>query len=415
MFKIDLLPTKKFKSTLITVRLIAPFKKESLNYRAILPQVLASSTKKYRSKAGMTRRLDYLYGTQMSVFTSKLGFESIIHFQVQFPSDRFLPNQESLSEEIIQLIKQIIFHPLTYKNVFSKNAIQDEVRLVKESLEAEYNDKGDYAFQQFKKIMFENELYALRSKGDYETLDLVTPESLWTAYQHMLYNDSFHVSVAGDFDESKIRKLLKDAFDYQWEESTHQWVDTETKLITQVKFFPEYNDIKQAKLFLGYRTNIRIDSKEYLAMTVFNTLLGDSDQAKLFRTIREEQHLCYYVSSSYDSNKGALFISMGVEPGNEDLASNLAKNILESLKKGDFTEDDLAFAKSFQIKRVRQRDDSILSLSAMDFYFRNLYGISYDTNLLVQSIDSISKEDIITCANSLQLDTYYYLTRRDEE
>ncbi|PKL01548.1 MAG: hypothetical protein CVV56_00775 [Tenericutes bacterium HGW-Tenericutes-1] len=414
MFKIDLLPTKKFKSTLITVRLIAPFNQESLNYRAILPQVLASSTKKYRSKAGMTRRLDYLYGTQMSVFTSKLGFESIIHFQVQFPSDRFLPNQESLSEEVIELIKQIIFHPLTKNGVFSKNVVNDEIRLVKEALEAEYNDKGDYAFQQFKKIMFENELYALRSKGDYETLDLVTPETLWNAYLAMLKNDSFHISVVGDFNELKIKKLLLKTFDFQWKERPHQWVDTETKLISQVARVPELNDVKQAKLFLGFRSEIRIDSKDYLAMSVFNTLFGDSDQAKLFRTIREEQHLCYYVSSSYDSNKGVVFISMGVEPGNEDLASRLAIETLEKIKSGEFSEEDLAFAKSFQIKRIRQRDDSILTLSAMDFYFRNLYGVSYDTLQLVQSIDSLSKEDIMKCANSLILDTYYYLTRRND-
>lgn len=413
MISIDLLPTHKFKSTLVTVRLIAPFDKNTVNERAILPQVLASSTKKYRSKAGMTRRLDYLYGTQMSVFTSKLGFESIIHFQVQFPSDRFLPNHESLSVEVIDLIKQIIFHPMTRNGVFSKSVVQDEIRLVKEALEAEYNDKGDYAFQQFKKIMFENELYSLRSKGDYETIDHVTPESLWNAYQLMLKNDSFHVSVAGDFDETQIETQIFKSFDYHWNELPHAWVDTETKLFSDVTQFRELNDVKQAKLFLGFRSDIRINSENYLAMSVFNTMFGDSDQSKLFRIIREEQHLCYYVSSSYDSNKGVIFVSMGVEPGNEELASQLALKTLETIKQGDFSDEDFEFAKTFLIKRIRQRDDSILSLSSMDFYYRQLYGVTYHTESIVHSIAQLNKNDLIACANLLKLDTFYALTRRN--
>ena len=100
MMKIDFLPTKKFKNTLITLRLIAPYEADTINYRSILPQVLASSTDKYRNKSALSRHLDGLYGTQMSVFTAKVGLESAIHFQLLFPSDRFLPNQESVSEKI---------------------------------------------------------------------------------------------------------------------------------------------------------------------------------------------------------------------------------------------------------------------------------------------------------------------------
>ena len=413
MITIDLLPTKKFKTTLITLRLIAPYDVETINYRAILPQILASSTKKYRNKSALSRHLDDLYGTQMSVFTAKIGLESAIHFQLLFPSDRFLPNQESLSEKIVELLNQIIFYPRTLHGVFPVRGVKDEIRLLKEAIEAEYNDKTDYAFQQFRKTMFAHERYSYRSKGIYERLDEVTPNSLWTYYQDVIKNDTIHLSVCGDFNETTLKNSLNKIANLGDRNNPHQWIDNETKSISQVTYVQENNDIKQAKLFLGYRTDIRFDSNKYLAMMVFNILLGDSDQAKLFRIIREEHHLCYSVGSSYDSNKGVIIVSVGIEPVNEEKAKNLTVQVVEALIKGKFTEDELAFAKAFQIKLIHQRDDSILSLSASDFYYRKVYGLTYDTVKLVESIEAITKEDIIECANTLILDTIYVLTKKD--
>lgn len=415
MMKIDFLPTKKFKNTLITLRLIAPYEADTINYRSILPQVLASSTDKYRNKSALSRHLDGLYGTQMSVFTAKVGLESAIHFQLLFPSDRFLPNQESVSEKVVDLLKQILFYPKTNQGIFTKRAVEEEIRLLKEAIEAEYNDKSEYAFQQFKKIMFENERYSFRSKGIYERLNEITPESLWQYYLNVLKNDTLHLSVVGDFNQTHLERLLSQTFNGVFKENPHHWIDDETKIISQVRRIQEFNDLKQAKLFIGYRTNVRFDSEKYLSMMVLNILLGDSDQAKLFRIIREEHHLCYSIGSTYDSNKGIIIVSMGIEPENENKAVDLAVEVIQSLKKGIISDDELAFAKAFQIKRIRQRDDSILSLSASDFYYRKVYGTTYDTHKLVEMIDSVSKEDIIACAESLILDTIYVLTKKDNQ
>lgn len=413
MITIDYLPTSKFKTTLITLRLIAPFSIETINYRAILPQVLASSTKKHKNKSALSRHLDYLYGTQMSVFTTKIGFESAIHFQLQFPSDRFLPNHESLSKKIITLLYQIVFEPNQINGIFPKKIVNDEVHLLKEAFEAEYNDKNDYAFQQFRKVMFEGEQYSYRSKGIYERLDEITPASLWDYYQLMLKTDSIELSVVGDFNQIDINHYIEEVFSNGFRLNVHRWIDDESKPIVSVKKIREFNDIKQAKIFMGYRTNIRFDTKDYLAMMVLNVLLGDSDQAKLFRIIREENHLCYSVGSTYDSNKGVIIVSMGIEPENEVKAIDLAICVIETIKKGEFSDDELNFAKIFQVKRIRQRDDSILSLSASDFYYRNVYGKTYDTSDLVQDIEKISKEDIIRCAETLILDTIYVLTKKE--
>jgi len=412
MIKIDLFPTKKFKTTLITVRMIAPFEKTTINDRALIPGILVASTKRYKSKAGISRRLDGLYGTILNVFTSKIGIQSVIHFSVQFPSDRFLPEHESLSLEAVELLKEIIFNPLTKSGYFPKSVVSDEIRLLKENIESEYNDKNEYAFQQFKKAMFKDELYALRTRGDYDTLDQSTPKSLWEGYQEMIKNDEIHISVVGDFDSVAITKELNLNFDIGRHDMPHQWIDTEGRIASEPRVIEEFNHIKQAKIMIGFRTSIRFGTDDYMAMVVFNTLFGDSDQARLFRVIREEHHLCYYVSSSFDSNKGVLFITLGVEPGQESKATDLALKVLDDMKAGLWSDEDLEFAKSFQNKRIRQRDDSIVSLSSTDFYFRQVYGEPYDTAEQLRNLSSVERTDIIRSSQSLRLDTVYTLTKK---
>ena len=413
MIKIDFYPTNKFKTTLLCIRLIAPFSVETINDRALIPQILASGTKKYRSKAGLSRRLDFLYGTSFSVFTAKIGFQSVIHFQIQFPSEVFLPEQESISFEVIDLLKEIIFNPMIKNGHFAKTVVDEEVRLLIENFESEYNDKNEFAFQQFKKAMFQGELYSHRSKGDLATLNQVSPQSLWNSYQSMIHEDEIHVSVVGMFDQKAIESHLSLAFPFGNQLQVEQWIDTQTKTIASPIRITEQNSVKQAKIFLGFRTHYRYDDIEHPSMVVFNTLFGESDQSKLFRIIREEQHLCYYVSSSYDSNKGFLFVSMGVEPGKELQAIDHVTDVLKRIQNGEISEDELNFAKVSQNRRIRQKDDSIVSLSASDFYYRQVHHLPYDTLTILEQLEAVSKEKVVQAAKSLVLDTLYTLTKKD--
>ena len=415
MINIDLLPTTKFKTTLITLRMIAPFEKKSINSRAIIPQILAAGTKHYKSKAGMSRRLDSLFGSQLNVYTLKIGLASVIHFSIQFPSERFLPQGVNLSKDIIKLFKEIIFEPMTIKGIFAKNLINDEIRLIRENFEAEYNDKTDYAFQQFKKAMFRNELYGLRTKGDYDLLHEITSEKLWNDYLMMLKNDTIQVSVVGDFDSVKIVQLLQEELNFSNVYHNYQWVDNESKLIEKTTKITEMNSVKQAKLMIGLRTDIRFNHPKYMSMVIFNTLLGDSDQSRLFQIIREKQHLCYYVSSTYDANKGVIFISMGIEPSQEEKAINLAVDILDNLKNIKVDDEEINLAKQFQNKRIRQRDDSLASLSGTDFYYRHVFQKPYSIEYVIESLSLVTASDLLSCANSLTLDTIYTLTGKEAQ
>src|SRR5690625_7611044 len=56
----------------------------------------------------------------------------------------------------------------------------------------------------------------------------------------------------------------------------------------------EKQDIQQAKLHLGYRTNSTYQDDDYHALQVFNGVFGGFPSSKLFINVREKNSLAYY-------------------------------------------------------------------------------------------------------------------------
>ncbi len=404
---------KKFKSSILTLRVIAPIEKETLNERAIIGPVLAASTKKYHSKSGLSRRLNWLYGTQFSVYTMKIGFQSVISFQFVYPNSAFLPNQESLLEPVVALLHEIIYRPLILDGHFPNTVVNDEVRLLKESLESEYNDKNEYAFQQFRQTMFDGETYSLRTKGDLSTLDRLSSHSLMEYYQEFLKQPML-ISLVGDGEEAMIKHIISKYFTLKPLNDRYLWIDTEASLHACPIVKREENHITQSKLFIGYRTQVTFDQPLYLAMQLFNMMLGDSDQSLLFKTVRERDHLCYSIGSTYDSNKGMILISMGVDSTNEQKAIDAVKSVIADMQAGLFEDSWLSIAKSLQTRRIQQRNDSLVSLAHADFYYQIIHDAPFDMDTWIQKNSQITHSDIVYCANQLILDTTYTLAPKEE-
>ena len=69
---------------------------------------------------------------------------------------------------------------------FTSELLEQEKRLLINELEGVYNNKNQYASQQFVKTMFKNELLSIKTTGEIEDIKNVTIDSLKKAYQEIL-------------------------------------------------------------------------------------------------------------------------------------------------------------------------------------------------------------------------------------
>lgn len=411
---LQVIQTNKFKTFSISLRFSSAFLPEDINARAILPDVLLGGTKKSPSREQLQLRMDALYGLSISCGTDKIGRQSVIWFEVKSVNESYLPEKTSTIAEALDLLHEIIFEPKMISNHFRKKTVEEEKRMLKEDFEAEYADKNDYSYFRFMSLMYANELAKYRSKGIYETLDTLSEEMVTDAYQSMLKNDSVTFTATGDFSFEAIRDQIFSRFHFDSPKTSESWVDSETKIITEPVVHHEYTEINQARMNIGYRLNVRFGDPDYYAAALLNAIFGEFDHSKLFQVVREKHTLCYYINSSFDSNKGVINVFAGIDPRNEEQALSLIDSVCKSIQNGEITEEELFLAKESLSKRVRQNADSPERLASLFFLYEQNLHRPYDPIASLQAIQSTRIEDITRISRSMVLDTTYLLTKKAE-
>ena len=75
---IDILPTEKFKTTMITFKFMAPLDYETITARSLLSKVLVRATKKWPTDKSFNKQLSELYGAYINSFVSKFKDKHVI-------------------------------------------------------------------------------------------------------------------------------------------------------------------------------------------------------------------------------------------------------------------------------------------------------------------------------------------------
>ncbi|MGD9909306.1 MAG: M16 family metallopeptidase [Candidatus Izemoplasmatales bacterium] len=404
--KVTFIPLNKFKTVQISLKMIAPFKAETINKRSLLPGVLLAGSKDYPNKKRLSVALEELYGMEINGSTRRIGSQSIISFDMSICADEYIPEETSLFDEGIKLLSSVLLHPLTRNNKFLKSIVEEEKRLIVDDLIAIYHDKQEYSFELFKNQMFPEELYRFNPKGDLSTLDSVTSVQLSEYYHQVLNEDHIELYIIGQIDPASVMVTLEKYLPLSSHQVSGSFVDDEL-VEPQNKYVVEKGDITQTKLSIGFRTTVHSKHPLHYAMSLFNIIFGESDQSILFQTIREKHHLSYYVSSMYVSSKSVLFVFAGIKQHEESEVVELVKTALEDVKQGNILEEQLDLAKKIYLSRMKKSLDSESQLIARHFVSYQLFGVSDRNDEIKNQIENMKLEDIIMAAKTVTLDTIH--------
>ena len=110
------LKTDRFKAGMLSVSVVLPIDRKKTPLTSLLLSVLRRGTEKYPSLALLNQRLDYLFGTGLSIRNFYRGDCQIIGFSADLLDASYLPAGEDLTEGVVDLIEQILFHPLLDEN-----------------------------------------------------------------------------------------------------------------------------------------------------------------------------------------------------------------------------------------------------------------------------------------------------------
>lgn len=396
--------TDKYKTIAIGVMMFTPFKKEYLAEKTLLSSMMIKVNSEFPNEQEFNIHCQELYDMGISMRSGRVGRMGVVSLSLTVVNPLYLKEKVDLLEETVNLMKTILLKPH-----FTSELLEQEKRLLINELEGVYNNKNQYASQQFIKTMFKNELLSIKTTGEIEDIKNVTIDSLKKAYQEILtYPRVFY--VIGGVEKTKVEKLFSDftSYNVNSEINSDYFIDKETKEITEVTKVIEVQNINQSILYMGYRTNIRIDDSLYTAAILFTGMLGQFFHSSLFQVIREEHSLAYYVGSDYNPRKGNLAVIAGIDAKSYDEVIKLVNEIIDNYQKGNFEDEILELTKKAYINQLKKQEDFPGS------FINNIYTELANAKVLsldekIKAINNITKEDIITVSKALTLDTIYFL------
>ena len=396
--------TDKYKTIAIGVMMFTPFKKEYLAEKTLLSSMMIKVNSEFPNEQEFNIHCQELYDMGISMRSGRVGRMGVVSLSLTVVNPLYLKEKVDLLEETVNLMKTILLKPH-----FTSELLEQEKRLLINELEGVYNNKNQYASQQFVKTMFKNELLSIKTTGEIEDIKNVTIDSLNKAYQEILtYPRVFY--VIGGVEKTKVEKLFSDftSYNVNSEINSDYFIDKETKEITEVTKVIEVQNINQSILYMVYRTNIRIDDPLYTAAILFTGMLGQFFHSSLFQVIREEHSLAYYVGSDYNPRKGNLAVIAGIDAKSYDEVIKLVNEIIDNYQKGNFEDEILELTKKAYINQLKKQEDFPGS------FINNIYTELANAKVLsldekIKAINNITKEDIITVSKALTLDTIYFL------
>ncbi|WP_462409296.1 EF-P 5-aminopentanol modification-associated protein YfmF [Neobacillus sp. Marseille-QA0830] len=407
-YKLHVIETDKYKTNTIVWRMKAPLDKENVTKRALLPHVLQSSSANYPTTTALRSFLDDLYGATLYVDLAKKGEYHVISFLIEIANEKFLTDSSPLLRKGFELLAEILTNPYKTGNGFDPETIEKEKRTLKQRIQSVYDDKMRYSNARLIEEMCKGEPYALQVNGEAEDVDAISPENLFEYYQQAFSEDEMDLYVVGDVKEEEVKTFASSLFTFE-NRSPKQAKVPEINQKEKVHEVKEAQDVKQGKLNIGYRTNIKYGDSDYFALQVFNGIFGGFSHSKLFINVREKASLAYYAASRLESHKGLMMVMSGIDNKNYDQAVKIINEQMEAMKKGDFTDEELSQTKAVIRNQILETIDTARGL--LELLYHNVIAQT-DINLdaWLNGMEKAAKEEIVSVAEKISLDTIYFLS-----
>ena len=403
--------TNKFKTNLFAIFLTTKLDRQTVTKNALLTAVLRRGSKNFPTQDLISKNLEKMYGASFDCGVEKTGDNHILKFYLESINDKFLPTEENLSKECLQILLDIIFNPYIENGQFKEEYVNGEKENLKQIIQAKIDNKAKYASDRCVEEMYKDEPYGLYKFGYIEDLESITSKSLYEYYVQLIENVKIDIFVSGELYDKIIEELKQNETIKSIKSRNANYnINKENEIknkIEEPKIVNESMQVTQGKLILGL--DILLNKKENkFATSLYNVILGGSANSKMFQNVREKASLAYSAGSVYLRQKDNIFIKCGIDIPNYEKAIKIIKEQLEQMKNGEFTEEDIENAKlliSSSVSSIPETQDSEIT-----YYFsQELSDEFVSIEEYIDRINNVNKEQIIEIANNIQINTIYFL------
>ena len=411
------LRSDKFKTACMSLTLLTQLRRESAAMNALIPYVLRRGTTRYGDMEALSRRMDELYGTAIEPVVRRVGEIQCIGFYGSFPEEAYLPGGETLLPSAVGLMADMLLDPKTRGGLLLPQYVDSEKEKLLERIRSRINDKRSYSLARCIEEMCCFEDFAVSRLGGEEEAENINYKKLTRHYRALLQTCPVELFYCGKAGMKQVAAAFREALSSMPRGEIDYDLGTDIRMNAveaQPRYVEERMDVSQGKLVMGFRLGECMEEPDIPALYVFNAVYGSGATSKLFMNVREKLSLCYYASSAVYLHKGIMLVSSGIEFDKLDAARDEILAQLDSVRRGEITDDELRSAKKSVASDLRAVQDSIGELEG--FYLSQaLDGLDYGPAELAALAEDVTKEDVQAIAESIECDLIYFLKGSGEE
>lgn len=410
--------THKFKTCMLAVDLLTPISEAAASENALIPAVLRRGTERYPDMESLSAALDGLYGGSIEPVVRRKGSIQCIGFTASFLDDAYAPGQTQILEPAAALLGEMLLRPAMENGGFRTDYVESERANLIDRIRAQINEKRSYSILRLNQEVCGGTSCGIDRLGSERSAAAVTPVKLWERYQKLLGTAQVSLYYCGSAPLERVENALRCALD-ALAGGARSPVSLEPLGPNAPKDAPrvvtEALDVTQGKLALGFRNGGNtLCSKDYPAFMVMNAIYGGTPTSKLFLNVREKLSLCYFASSMLDKFSAYLAVSSGIEFNkyNEAKAEILAQ--LDNCRTGKIEPWELEGGRRSVVSALQTSLDAQSRLE--DYWLgQACAGLTETPEELALRVEAVTLDQVVACANALELDTVYFLKGREEQ
>ncbi len=253
------------------------------------------------------------------------------------------------------------------------------------------------AFKEFNKRLFSGHPYGLNTAGDETALKNFSVADLKNLYEEHARPEEMVLSVAGDVEADKIKKLAEKLFG-DWPATPQESTAEESFLPPENPAEPELINIKRDKqqvhIIIGF-LGTTLDSEDRYGLEVLDTALS-GQSGRLFTELRDKKSLAYSLSSFslLGLDTGSFGIYIGTSPDKKDEAIKSVWQQLYRIQEELISDEELEKAKNILISNYE------LSLQthgsqAMEMALNETYSLGQDFgNRYIHALEQVDAKTV---------------------
>lgn len=411
-FNVHTIKTDKFKTSHVEVIFRDIANKDEMGAYSFLADMLSQSSKTYPRKKDLITRFEELYKIIVYATTLRVGNVLDFHVSLDFINPDYI-NDKNYVEEVIKTLFDIIENPNVTNDEFDLKTFN----IVKERLKREINSLKENPMKQSIKEAFKamnaDTPTSYELLGNLESLEKITPSSLYKTYKNLRKNFKVDIFLIGNLEMDDTVSLIKKYFKNRYIIENKLDLMVDNKEIKRLVVKSMASDNVQANLVMIFNLKKLTEIEKNITFNVFNYLYGSGGlTSKLYQSIREKNSLCYAISSMYLKYDKLLLVHISLEQANVKKATSLVKKELKNMQVGNFAEEELKDAINNMIVSLDMAQDN--NVSIINNYVFHVFDNLPMPEERVEMFKNIKKEDVINVAKKVKLNTVFTLEGRNK-